>query len=231
MIPKMIHYCWFAGKPLPKAAKRCMASWAKFCPGYTVMRWDEQSFDVTANELTRWCWEQGKYAYLSDYVRLWAVYYHGGIYLDVDVELLGTPDTLLTNEAFFGFEKTGYLNTGLGFGAEKGNEAVAEMLRAYDRLPRPELAAAGCPKLNTAALEGLGLRRDGTGQTVAGAAILPADWLDPYDQTTGRLQITDNTLSIHWYTATWLTPIRRLRTVLLRPLHRIVDRPQKEVGR
>ena len=66
---------------------------------------------------------------------------------------------------------------------------------------------------------------------MAGAAILPADWLDPYDQTTGRLQITDNTLSIHWYTATWLTPIRRLRTVLLRPLHRIVDRPQKEVGR
>ena len=69
-IPKIIHYCWFGGKPLPKLAQRCKASWGKFFPDYVIKEWNESNFDVNALPYTRYCYEHRLWAYLSDYVRL-----------------------------------------------------------------------------------------------------------------------------------------------------------------
>lgn len=221
MIPKKIHYCWFGGNPKPKLAQKCIASWKRFCPGWEIIEWNESNFDVSQNGYTKMCIEQKKYAFLSDYVRLAVVAEHGGVYFDTDVELLRPIDRLLENEAFFGFETPEFVASGLGFGSVAHGAAIEAMLREYDFLLDGTQGVRGCPALNTAALEKLGLVRDGSKQTVAGALILPVEYLNPYESSTGRLNKTKNTYSIHWYSASWLSRGMQLRTKITRPLHRI----------
>lgn len=221
MIPKIIHYCWFGGNPKPKMAEKCIASWKKNCPGWEIIEWNESNFDVNRNGYTRMCLDQKKYAFLSDYVRLLVVSEHGGVYFDTDVELLKPIDKLLENEAFFGFENPEFVNSGQGFGSAAHGTVIEAMLREYDFLLEGTEGIRGCPILNTAALEKLGLVRDGTKQTVAGALILPVDYMNPYESSTGRLYKTKNTLSVHWYNASWMSPEEKLRSAITRPLHRI----------
>ena len=224
MIPKKIHYCWFGGKELPELARKCIASWEKYCPDYEIIRWDETNFDVRSIPYTRWCHENQKWAFLSDYVRLAVVAREGGIYLDTDVELLRSPDELLNNEAYFGCESTDVVASGLGFGAEACHPTVEAMLRQYHDLqadPNGNFTLTACPALNTAALLPMGLIPNGKLQTVAGALILPTDYLNPYDDATGQLTVTQNTISIHHYAKSWIPPWMRLRSALTRPLHRI----------
>ena len=132
------------------------------------------------------------------------------------------PDELLQYEAFFGFETPEYVATGLGFGSVAGGKAVTAMLAEYEPLLDGEHGTKGCPRLNTAALVELGLQQDGTRQNVAGAEILPADWLNPYESITGSLKKTKNTLSVHWYTGAWLCPKQRVRLAIGKPLHRLL---------
>lgn len=224
MIPKKIHYCWFGGSPMPKLAEKCIGSWKKHCPDYEIIRWDESNFDVRSTPYTRWCHENQKWAFLSDYVRLAVIAREGGIYLDTDVELLRSPDTLLTYGAWYGFENETYVNTGQGFGAEEGHPTVDAMLQQYHNLQADSdgnFAPTACPALNTAALLPMGLIPNGKLQTVAGALILPPDYLNPYDNATGQLAVTSNTISIHHYAKSWISPWMRLRSALTRPLHRI----------
>ena len=87
MIPKVIHYCWFGGKPLPELARRCLASWQKFLPDYAIKQWNEQNYDVTQVPFVKDAYEAGNYSYVSDYVRFDVLYREGGIYFDADVEV------------------------------------------------------------------------------------------------------------------------------------------------
>ncbi|MBR2422169.1 MAG: glycosyl transferase [Oscillospiraceae bacterium] len=221
MIPKIIHYCWFGGNPKPKLAEKCIASWKKHCPGWQIIEWNESNFDVNQNDYTKMCIEQKKYAFLSDYVRLKVVAEQGGVYFDTDVELLRPIDDLLTNEAFFGFEAPEYVASGLGFGSAAHGTVIEAMLREYDFLLDGTQGVRGCPELNTAALEKLGLVKDGSMQQVAGAKILPIEYLNPLESATGRLRKTKNTYSVHWYNASWMTWQQKLRGAITRPLHRI----------
>lgn len=221
MIPKTIHYCWFGRGPKPPIAQKCIASWKKFCPDYEIIEWNEDNFDVNKNGYTRMCVREKKYAFLSDYVRLLVVAEHGGVYFDTDVELIRPIDHLLAQEAFFGFETPEYVASGLGFGSVAHGAAVEAMLAEYDPLLSGTDGTRGCPRLNTAALLKLGLRPDGSRQMVAGALILPADCLNPYESTTGRLRKTKDTCSIHWYSATWMSRGKRLRSAIMKPLHRL----------
>lgn len=224
MIPKIIHYCWFGRGKLPTLAKNCIASWEKYCPDYEIIQWNEDNFDVYATAYARFCYEQKKYAFLSDYVRLAVVKEHGGIYFDTDVEVICSFDELLKCSAFFGFENNTYIATGLGFGAEPGHPAVAAMLEQYDNLLKREDSGfdlTSCPALNTAALLPFGLKQDGTRQMVCGAEILPVEYMNPYDDPTGRLYQTENTLSIHWYSKSWMSKGTVLRSKLTKPFHRL----------
>lgn len=222
MIPKTIHYCWFGGAEKPPKVRRCIASWKRYCPDHTIIEWNEENFDVGQNGYTRMCLEEKKYAFLSDYARLVIVAEHGGLYFDTDVELVRSPDALLEHEAFFGFETPGFVASGLGFGSIAHGRAVEAMLAEYDPLLDGAHGVVGCPLLNTQALEKLGLVRDGSRQEVAGATIYPIEWFNPYDSATGRLKRTKDTISIHWYTASWLPPLTRLRVAVGRPLRRIL---------
>lgn len=220
MIPKIIHYCWFGRGEKPKLAKYCIASWKKFCPDYEIVEWNEDNFDVNMNGYTQMCYKQKKYAFLSDYVRLFVVAEHGGVYFDTDVEVIKSLDHLLNQNAFYCFETKEYIASGLGFGSIAGGKSIMAMLAEYDSLLTGTEGTRGCPRLNTSALVKLGLKQNGNTQQVADATVLSSDYMNPFDAATGRIQKTENTVSIHWYSAAWLSPWRRFRIRIMRPLHR-----------
>lgn len=221
MIPKKIHYCWFGRNELPASAKKCIASWKKYCPDYEIIEWNEDDFDVNSNAYTKMCYEQKQYAFLSDYVRLKVIEEHGGIYFDTDVEVVKNFDELLQCSAFFGFENSSHVASGLGFGAEANHVVVKKMLEEYDFLLNGTQGVVGCPILNTNALVKLGLVLNGEIQNVCDAMIFPKDYFNPFEDYTGRLNNTKNTYSIHWYSKSWLDKKTILRSKLTRPFHRV----------
>ena len=221
MIPKKIHYCWFGRGPKPKLAEKCIASWRKFCPDYEIIEWNEDNFDVNLNGYTRMCYEQKKYAFVSDYVRLAVVAEHGGLYFDTDVELIRPLVLPEPCEAFFGFETREYVASGLGFGSVPHGRVIEAMLAEYDFLLDGTQGTRGCPILNTQALVKLGLKQDGSLQRVADTLVLPADYLNPFDAVTGVVEKTKNTISIHWYSASWMSPAMVCKSKIGRFLRRI----------
>lgn len=223
MIPKVIHYCWFGGKEKPKSVQKCIASWKKNMPDYKVIEWNEDNFDMDIHPYTRFCFDNKKWAFLSDYARLWVVNNNGGLYFDTDVEALKSFDELLENDAFFGFENKDYIASGLGFGAVAHNITVEAMLKEYDNFcsGKEEPNLIGCPTLNTKALIPLGLKLNGEKQIVGNALILPADFLNPFEDSTGRVRKTENTYSIHWYSKSALKKKDILRSKITRPFHRL----------
>lgn len=227
MIPKIIHYCWFGGKPLPKLAKKCKASWEKFFPDFEIKEWNEQNYDINIAPYTQYCFEHELWAYLSDYVRLDVVEKEGGLYFDTDVEVVKRPTALLEScQAYFGWETHEYINTGLGFAAEAHHSAVKAMLKMYDGLVMNGEymyeKMKGCPQLNTKALLPFGLKQDGSQQNVCDAQILPIDYLCPFTDATGELDKTQNTISIHWFSKSPHGEAVAWRMKLIRPLHRVL---------
>ena len=103
MIPKTIHYCWFGRAPMPDLAHRCIESWHKFMPNYEYKLWNEDNFDINCNKYVKEAYEAEKYAFVTDFVRLYALYSEGGIYMDTDVEVLKPYDNLLHLSGFIGF--------------------------------------------------------------------------------------------------------------------------------
>ena len=125
MIPKIIHYCWFGGNPLPELAQKCIASWRKYLPDYEIWQWSERplhenetlryenennlfdrvmEFDLEMIPYTAEAYRQKKFAFVSDYARFWILYKYGGIYFDTDVEVLRPLDEIIAQGNFMGFE-------------------------------------------------------------------------------------------------------------------------------
>ena len=159
MIPKIIHLCWFGGKPLPPLAKECVASWRKFLPGYRIVQWSEERyidearshtladevrvFDVDMMPYTAEAYRLGKYAFVSDYARFWILYQYGGIYFDTDVEVIRPIDDIVERGNFMGFEtdpkpqlkadaSEASVNPGLGMGVAPGLGIIKKMLDYYE---------------------------------------------------------------------------------------------------
>lgn len=210
MIPKKIHYCWFGEKPLPDSAKRCIQSWKRFCPDYSIVEWNEKNFKI--KECPQYvvdAYNRKKWAFVTDYVRLQVVYEHGGIYFDTDVELLKNMDSLLKYHAFFGFENETYISTGLGFGAECGCRLLYEMMEMYQKIPF--ILADGsenkktCPVINTEIFLKHGLKQNDKCQVLEGnIMILPSICMCPIDFETGTKRKSKKTISIHWFDASWM---------------------------
>lgn len=214
MIPKIINYCWFGRNPLPKLAQKCIRSWKKYCPDYEIIQWNEDNFDISAAPLyVRQAYEAKKWAFVTDYVRLWAVYNHGGIYLDTDVELIKKLEPLLCHQAYFGFEDGMNVNTGLGFGAVKGNALVLEIMKDYEGVSFgiPGETMVACPKMNTRIFLRHGLVQENRKQFLDGdILILPTEYLCPKSMIDGIIRKTQNTYSIHHYDSSWITEEQQL---------------------
>lgn len=120
-IPKIIHYCWFGGKPLPKSAIKCINSWKKLFPDYEIREWNESNFDVNMIPYTKEAYVAKKYAFVSDFARFWILHEYGGIYFDTDVEVIRPMTDILLKGAYFGMENYSSINPGLGMAAPIGH--------------------------------------------------------------------------------------------------------------
>ena len=215
LIPKIIHYCWFGRNPKPKLAEKCIQSWKKLCPDYEIIEWNEDNYDLSSAPLyVRQAYEMKKWAFVTDYIRLHVVHEHGGIYMDTDVELRKPLDGLLKHPAYFGFEDGKNINTGLGFGAEKGNPILKELMDDYADIsfakPDGDYDHTPCPVRNTKIFLRHGLVQNDSYQILPnGVLILPNMYLSPIDFETKFKRITPETISIHWFSGSWQTEEER----------------------
>lgn len=220
MIPKVIHYTWFGGNPLPRDVSKCIKSWKKFCPEYEIIRWDESNFDIDCHPFCRAAYDNQKWAFVSDYARLKIVYENGGIYLDTDVKLLRSLDDLLDSDCWLGIEQQkGLCATGLGFGAVARSEAISRLMSEYDQVTfsTEALAEIACPILNTKALRGLGYSHSDSVIDLGCALVYPPKYFDPIapGDSTENL-ICSDTYSIHQYSNSWGSKKDALRRKAIR---------------
>lgn len=132
MIPKIIHYCWLSGDPYPEKIQHCIDSWGKKIPDYEFVLWDTNRFHLDSCKWVKEAFETKKYAFAADYIRLYALYHYGGIYLDTDVEVLKRFDDLLNLPYFIGNESYEDRVEVAAFGAEKGTEWIKKCLDYYE---------------------------------------------------------------------------------------------------
>ena len=228
-IPKVINYCWFGGKQKNKLIKKCIKSWKKYCPDYEIIEWNEENFDINLNHYVSQAYEEKKWAFVSDYVRLYVIYTYGGIYLDTDVELIKTLDNLLKYKAFFASENNKNINTGLGFGAIKNNKTVKLLLDSYENLEFKNketgiLDITPCTHRNTEEL----IKKYGTLEEKMNSFIeddvilLGKEYFCPFDSKTGKMIKTNKTVGIHWFNASWRNKKINIQEKLLRPVKRII---------
>lgn len=208
-IPKIIHYCWFGGKPKPKLAEKCLQSWKKFCPDYQILEWNEDNFDIsTAPLYVRQAYEAGRWAFVTDYVRLRGLTELGGIYMDTDVEVIRPLDSFLEQKAFAGFESLKGIQTGL-LACEKGFPLFLDFLRYYDNATFLRPDGTVDTTTNVEVLTNLcrqrGLVLNDRFQVVEGLAIYPREVFCPVDFDTKKLKKTRKTVTIHWFSGSWHT--------------------------
>lgn len=229
MIPKIIHYCWFGGKPLNKLGKKCLKSWKKFFPDYEIIEWNESNFDINCCKYVKEAYEAKKYAFVSDYVRFKVLYEQGGLYFDTDVEVIKSFDDILINGSFMGCENLEgekiAVATGLGLAAEKGLDFYKELIEDYENssfyLQDGSLNLHTVVSRVTNLLFKHGLQETQDIQKVADIQIYPAEYFCPIDMRTGILKITDNTHSIHRYAASWCNRSNRIRGKIYKFLARV----------
>ena len=215
MIPKIIHYCWFGGNPLPELAQKCIESWKKYCPDYEIKRWDETNFDVNCCDYVREAYEAKMWAFVSDYARFKILYENGGVYFDTDVELIKPIDDIIENGSFMGLEKSSEVSvaTGLGLAADAGSSLFEEILDSYHH-SHFEKDENGSYETVVIRVTNIILKHGDIQPNeisdVAGMKIYPTEYFCPLDFYTGKMKITNNTRSIHHYTAGWYNKTQKM---------------------
>lgn len=224
MIPKTIHYCWFGRGEKPELAAKCIESWKKYLPDYELKEWNEDNFDIAQNQYVREAYENRKFAFVTDYVRLYAIYTEGGVYMDTDVEVIGRYDQFLHHHAFSGFETDGNVPTGM-MAAEKGSIWAKELLDQYATRVFVQQDGSFDMTTNTTVITNYmlekGLVLNNKYQDIPGLCTMyPADYFCPKDHRTGKIRCTKNTVCIHhfagsWTEHTWLGDYRHKTKLML----------------
>lgn len=207
MIPKVIHYCWFGRNEKPQVVLECISTWRKFFPGWKIIEWNEDNYDLSGIQYIEDAYKLKKWAFVSDLVRLDVLYKYGGIYLDIDVDFIKPlPDVFLSYKGFMGFEYTKTIAPGLIFGVEKNNSFVKMILDSYDG-ERFYYNKNGIYKtINTRITEALckqGLIRNNKYQVVGDFHIFPSEYFCGYNTDIREPEITENTICWHHYLGSW----------------------------
>lgn len=215
MIPKIIHYCWFGGNPLPPLTVKCIASWKQYLPEYEIIEWNEQNFPIDDFIFAQQALENRKFAFISDVCRLYALDLMGGIYMDTDVEVLKPLDDFLPLTAFSGFENDDFVPTGI-MGSEKGGQWVKELLRYYDN--KPFVNANGALEMTsntyiiTQMMKAKGFVMNNKFQETSGyVTFYPNDYFCPKSYKTGSIDLTENSYCIHHFAKSWIPKHKRWR--------------------
>lgn len=220
MIPHIIHYCWFGKNPKSKLIRRCIASWREFMPAWEIKEWNEDNYDINQNEYMLSAYRNGKWAFVVDAARFDILNRYGGIFLDTDVELLKPlPAEMLAHPGFTGFESEQTVAPGLIFAVRAGHPLLREMIDIYRR-KKFGVKVNGRTETIVDIVTGLliknGLKPNNTFQMVAGIAVYPRDFFCAFNREIQNFELTDNTVSIHHYAASWSTWYRRLRFQMIK---------------
>lgn len=208
MIPKIIHYCWFGGNELPGLAIHCINSWKKYLPEYEIKEWNESNVDLNENVYIKEAYENKKWAFITDYIRLKVMYEYGGIYMDTDVEVLKPLDEFLKNEAFSGYETDEYVPTGI-MASVKRQRFIEKLLTYYSDRHFVDtdgiLDMTTNVKIITNIAVNYGLNPNNTKQIIEGMCFYPKDFFCPKDRVDGVVYATENTACIHHFNGSWLS--------------------------
>ena len=204
------------GKKNPKIIKHCIKSWETYLPDYEIKEWNEGNFDINRNKYVKEAYNTGKYAFVSDYVRLHALYYEGGIYLDTDVEVFRSFDDLLLNETFWGFEQGNYIATST-IGARKKHSFIKLFLDTYQVKNFINVSGSFNLVTNVAAvtelLEEKGLQLNGEYQYIEGiGSFYPQSYFSPFDYINFRRLNDEKTYAMHHFHKSWMPVNVKIKT-------------------
>lgn len=223
MIPKVIHFCWLSDDPYPASIQRCIDSWSRLLPDYEIRKWDFKRFPKEKSDWVREAFERKKYAFAADYIRNYALFHEGGIYLDSDVEVVKSFDPLLHLPYFLGFENGSGCIEAAVMGSEPGNPIFGEMLKHYEgrhfAMPDGSLATTPLPYVMG---DVLGSRYaikkiediEGFDASKSVISVLPYDFFSPIHIEHRELQTTPRTIAIHRFAASWVPWYKKLKRVV-----------------
>jgi mannosyltransferase OCH1-like enzyme len=214
MIQKTIHYCWLSHDSYPYLIQRCIESWHKYLPDYEFVLWDkEKANDIMQIAWVKEAYEHRKYAFAADYIRFYALYTEGGIYLDTDVEVVKSLNPLLHHKSFMGYETQGDFEAAI-MGAEAGLEWIGKMVEYYkdrhfiiqdgkfDTLPLPSVMAkvfAQNPSISINSLKTNQIQSNMTDDIL----IYPREFFSPKSYYSKKIKQTSNTYTIHHFDGSW----------------------------
>ena len=234
---KKIHYCWFGGKPLPKSAKKCIDSWKKFLPDYEIIEWNEKNFDINQCTFVKEAYENKKWAFVSDYARIFALYNHGGIYFDTDLKILKDVSHIVDKKMFLGYEDAAFCGTAVIGTNEVKNKYIGEVLDFYNKIDHFNIEIIynyANPRIITKMVNQYEKKVDNNGITIVNDGdiyIYPKDYFYPIKFDYSEKNYTKNTCMVHLFNATWIGK-RDKRIVLInqkcgpkwgRRLNKLVD--------
>ena len=219
-IPKIIHYCWFGDSQIPEKCLDYIYEWSRICSDYKVVCWNLDNYDYTKSKFTLEAYKKKQWAFLSDYARIDIINTYGGIYLDVDVQIIKSFDAFLSYNAFFGmetsFDRHLYVSTGVGFGAEKNNPILNELLLLYDyHFEVSGFCLIPCPIFQKKIFVQHGFKEKKKIQVLDTFVLFPPEYFSPLD-CFGKLKTTKNTVSIHHYLGSWKTDPSSKESMLLK---------------
>lgn len=207
MIPKIIHYCWLSGDSVPDKLQACMNSWKEKIPDYEFMLWDLNRFDINSSLWVKEAYEAKKYAFAADYIRLYALYKYGGVYMDMDVEVLRPFGELLDRDYMLAYESDKGIEAGI-MGSIPEADWLKKCLEYYENRhfikPDGTLDTCPLPKILFDIL-----RKDYSGFT-----ILSPDFFTTKSMETGKICCTKNSYTIHHFAGSWCTWQGRLKRFL-----------------
>ena len=213
MIPKLIHYCWLSDNPLPESIKKCIDSWHTALPEYKIIHWNYELFPRGKSKWVDQAFDRKKYAFAADYIRLYALYHYGGIYLDCDVEVIKTFNDLLSLPYFIGQEKTPAGIEAATMGFESHNTMIYDLLNRYtnrtfvteknetDEEPMPCIIRkyiASRYHYNVISE----IKDFNYFENVIN--VFTADFFSPKHYASRKIEITSNTYSIHHFEGSWV---------------------------
>ncbi len=214
-IPKVIHYCWFGKKKMPANLYKYIETWKKYLSDYQIIEWNEDNFDISSCEFVKQAYAAGKYAFVSDYARLYALKQYGGIYFDVDIQVLKNLDKLLNYDGIFCFESTEKVMTAF-MAVSKNHPLIQEFLKYYEQrtFDVDNLEPNTVPLTALLVERGLVVNNqtqildkniaDGT------IGVFSNEYFNAYDFTNARYFVTPNTYTIHHCVGSWCSLTERM---------------------
>lgn len=203
---KIIHYCWFGGKKLPRKVKKYMKSWKKYLPDYKIMEWNENNFDINITKFSADAYKNKKWAFVSDVARVYALKKYGGIYFDTDIQVLKKIDHILKDEIWLGREDENYLATAMIGVKNPNNKHICNILKLYDEIEFDpnDLYKYTNPKIFTKYFKELGLKKGDTNQVLKDDIhIYKKEYFNPKNYDGQNEKYTKNTCIVHHFDASW----------------------------